>query len=671
MLQSRAPSLRPSSPAVRPLSDRELLALVGAVYVALTLAKLVIAVKLDLFWDEAYYWQGANRLDIGYADKPFMTAFLVRLGTSMFGDTPLGVRACYLAIASVLPFALYWLARPIVGRRDALLAVGASLVLPIGGLLGFLASPEIPMALFAVLGLGAMERAARGAGRGAWLLLGAACALGLATHYRFALFPFALFLFLVLTQRGRALWRQPGLWLAAGIAALGLLPILIFNLRVEFASFQYQILERNPWSFHAKGLLYPYEQALAVTPLYYVALLGTLVYVLRRAWAGGDHGAALAAICSSVYLGVYFVLSPLTDQKHFDVHWPGIGYMPLLLFLPEALRRFAAGGAGMARAARRAFCLLVPLTGAAGVVGVLYYVMANIWPGALAPTVMDRLFRYALVGWSELGAEAVTQLRALETQSGADGGPGRVVVAGQNYIVASELDFAMDGEDGELVFVLDHPWNTRDGVEFQYALWDLDQPALRRAHPGATALVVVEEFQYEIFSRRRVAWRAGLCSVFDDMRYLGEYEFHAGRRHFQFYAGRVRPPAAPAPSAASRPRETCPAIPAVYVNFPKRGGTVSGVTKTWGLVFDSVGVRAVDVVVDGRVAGRAEYHPGVSSSHPWIEDYIDPRVPYVHFGFDWDTTRLAEGPHQFALRLHRDDGSVGEYGRRTVFVVRP
>lgn len=671
MLRSRAPSLRPSYPIVRPLSDEALLWLIGAVFVAITMAKLVIAVKLDLFWDEAYYWQGAHRLDIGYADKPFMTAFLVRLGTSVFGDTPLGVRACYLAIASALPFALYWLARPIVGRRDALLAVGASLVLPIGGLLGFMASPEIPMALFVILGLGAMERAARGAGRGAWLLLGVACGLGLATHYRFALFPFALFLFLVLTQRGRALWRQPGLWLAAAIAALGLLPILIFNVRVGFASFEYQILERNPWSFHAKGLLYPFEQALAVTPLYYAALLGTLVFVLRRAWTGGDRGAELVAICAAVYLGVYFVLSPLTDQEHFDVHWPGIGYAPLLVFLPQALRRFAAGGAGMTRAARRAFCLLVPLTGAAGVVGVLLYIMANIWPGALAPTVMDRLFRYTLVGWSELGAQAVTQLRALKTESGAGGEPGRVVVAAHNYIVASELDFAMGQEDGAQVFVLDHPWNTRDGVEFQYALWDLDQAALRRAYAGATALVVVEEFQYEIFSRPNVAWRAGLCSVFDDMRYLGEYEFHAGRRHFLFYAGRVRPAEAPAPTGAGGPRKTCPAFPAVYVNFPKRGGTVRGTTSTWGLVFDSLGVSAVDVLVDGEVVGRADYHPGISSSHPWIDAYVDPSVPHVHFDYRWDTTGLAEGPHEFALRLRREDGSVKEYSRRTVFVVHP
>lgn len=132
-------------------ADRGVICVVAVLLVLVSIAKLVVAANLDLFWDEAYYWQASSRLDIGYADKPFMTALLVRFGTLMLGDTRLGVRAVYLMIGAAFPFAIYLLARPMVGRRDAVLAAGASLVMPVTALSGVLAFQDVPMLLFTVL----------------------------------------------------------------------------------------------------------------------------------------------------------------------------------------------------------------------------------------------------------------------------------------------------------------------------------------------------------------------------------------------------------------------------------------------------------------------------------------------------------------------------------------
>jgi hypothetical protein len=47
---------------------------------------------IDLYADEAYYWGWAQHFDFGYYSKPPMVAWLIMLGTSLFGDTFVGIK---------------------------------------------------------------------------------------------------------------------------------------------------------------------------------------------------------------------------------------------------------------------------------------------------------------------------------------------------------------------------------------------------------------------------------------------------------------------------------------------------------------------------------------------------------------------------------------------------
>jgi dolichol-phosphate mannosyltransferase len=46
----------------------------------------------ELLPEEAYYWNYSRHLDIGYLDHPPMVAWLIRLGTMVFGQNEFGVR---------------------------------------------------------------------------------------------------------------------------------------------------------------------------------------------------------------------------------------------------------------------------------------------------------------------------------------------------------------------------------------------------------------------------------------------------------------------------------------------------------------------------------------------------------------------------------------------------
>ena len=69
-----------------------------AVVVGLTLVRVWYAREIPLAQDEAHTWQWSRHLAWGYFDQAPMIAWLIKLGTALFGSTELGVRSTALLI---------------------------------------------------------------------------------------------------------------------------------------------------------------------------------------------------------------------------------------------------------------------------------------------------------------------------------------------------------------------------------------------------------------------------------------------------------------------------------------------------------------------------------------------------------------------------------------------
>jgi 4-amino-4-deoxy-L-arabinose transferase-like glycosyltransferase len=54
--------------------------------------RFVFLGSLNLFPEEAYYWNYAQHLDIGYLDHPPMVAWVIWIATSLAGNTEFAVR---------------------------------------------------------------------------------------------------------------------------------------------------------------------------------------------------------------------------------------------------------------------------------------------------------------------------------------------------------------------------------------------------------------------------------------------------------------------------------------------------------------------------------------------------------------------------------------------------
>jgi len=501
----------------------------------LTLTKLVFAHGTPLFPDEAFYWQCARRLGLAFSDHPAQTALWIRAGTELLGTSPLGVRLVFLLAGAALPALVFAAARPAVGARDAWLAAGAALLLPGLALMGALAIPDVPLLFATALGVLAVPRALETGRLGPWALAGLAGALGLAAEYRIFPFGLAVAALLLGTAEGRRALRGPGPWLALAIAGAGLAPTLAFNLAHDFAPIRYQLVERH--GGEAPGVAkHLGQQLLLVTPLLYVALLGTLAVLLARA-RRGDARALRFAILALVPLLFWLAASTFNDDRHTDAHWPLPAYLPLLPFLPGALRGFAARGRwalGLALAA--------PAVAAAATTAALVAVLLP----ATAPSILD-----PFLGWDGLAEELERRL-AREADAPA-------VLLFDNYVAASEAEFELARRAPALLartpwYVVDHRLNRNHGRSLQYRLWGRGEAAFRE-HAGRPALVVIEPDRSKRYEHEPL--RAHLGELVAGLRPAGRLETGppGAVRRFRLLRGRVADarPGSPAPVVGSDP----------------------------------------------------------------------------------------------------------------------
>ena len=507
-------------------------------FAVLLAIKLAIACTLAPFGDEAFYWQESRHLAWGYSDLPPLTAWLIRLGEDVAGHGLFGMRWPFLAIGSALPWLVVAFARRLFGASTMAWQAGLwCLALPLAGSLGVLALPDVPLTVAIMLALLALARAMDGDRWRDWLLLGAALAVCWLAHYRAAMPMLAGLLLCTFSPRGRRQWRRGGFWLALAVAALGLLPLLVSNWRQDGAGLAFQLVQRNPWRFHADALVQPLEQALACTPLLY----GLLLWTAWRCWRRRGEGAPwdVLAWTSLTFIVVYFVAGLFADDLRFRAHWPLPGYLPLLAALPVLWRPLAA------RRGWRLFAGAAFALAALGQLTSLAYLGLAAWPGGARALAGMKAFPRTFVGWRESGAAARTLLRAQPS--------GSVLVA-DNFMLAAELDFQLDGRLP--VYVLDSPLNTFHGRAPQLTVWHRDGAALRADHAGAPMLLAVGEDALRVHDR--AGWLGGLCSRIDDPRPLRRLDLYDGRKRVAFYAGRV-PPDAPVPGPATPvQRDACP-----------------------------------------------------------------------------------------------------------------
>lgn len=579
--------------------------------------KLALAVQLPLFVDEAFYWQEGQHPAWAYSDLPALTAWLARLGVEVFGQHALGLRLPFLLIGAALPWLVVRMAAREFGANTGWQAGLLALLLPLAGSLGLLALPDVPLLLATLLCLDAGLRLLRrvdvlGAGELALGLL-----LGGLTHYRFVAVIAVGFAGLLMLRDGRQALRHRAPWVAVAIGALAWLPLLLWNLRNADAGLRFQLVDRHPWHFGGDGLLLGLLQLLPATPL----LLAAMALAAWRGLREPRPAARYLALCGGGIVLGFLLLGFFADRERVSFHWPLPGFVALLPLLPAAL-------AGWPRGWRVATLA----TAAAGLVLVLgFFLMASV-PAWREQTAGHRLYPANFAGWSAL-AEAVRGERAAMPA-------GTRLLAG-NFKIGAELGFLLDDPR---IAVLDHPLNHHHGRAPQLALWGLQHDGAR----DAPMLLVVAATDVKF--REELAYFQQLCGQVGPLPPPRVLNIDHGRQRFLLFA-----------LPAQRGDGACVTPALANIDAPAAGARVERRFKVsaWAAK-DVVGVRRVEVLLDGRVVATARR----VGANPWVvDDFLqgrsrDPAVPQVQFAAEVDASALPAGTHWLGLRVTGGDSAV-------------
>jgi len=301
-------------------------------------ANLIEAGCTELANDEAYYHMFAQRLAWGYFDHPPVTALLVWLGERLFGGE-LGVRFFFTVLQPLYLWALWRFVRPADAvRRDATLFVMLSASTLLLQLYGFIAVPDGPLLASSAVFLWTFRNFSEGR-RLAWLWMGAAIALMAYSKYHGA-----LVLLFALAANPR-LFARPALSASGAVAAVLLVPHLVWQYHHDWASFIYHLSARN--SVFRPGYVVEFLANMLV--VFNPFLVPIYVQAWRKTRPQSAVGRALKLL-PAAFIG-FFLLSSL--RGYVQPQWVIVSVFGLIYVAFAYVRRhprtrryaMAAGGA--------------------------------------------------------------------------------------------------------------------------------------------------------------------------------------------------------------------------------------------------------------------------------------------------------------------------------------
>jgi dolichol-phosphate mannosyltransferase len=404
---------------------------IGVVALAVAL-RLIYAWRVELMPEEAYYWNYAQHLDIGYLDHPPMVGWLIAAGTAVFGHGEFAVRIGALCCGAVASFFSYRLTREMFDETSGLVAVVLAQTLPFFFLTGFLMTPDAPLMAAWSGTLYFIYRALIKDQARAWWGAGVCLGLGLLSKYTIVLLGFSALLFMVIDPRSRHWFKRAEPYAAVLLAAMIFSPVIAWNAHNDFASFAFQTSRRL--ADRPQFALFKLVGSVLVllTPTGAVAATWAL-------WRGGAGVSGAEAMFEAQQgRGWRFiqvtVLTPLAVFALFSLRhevkldWTGAPWIASLPVLAAGIvQPLHRTGRAIARAWAPTVIAVLLLYGAG-----LFYLTRGI-PGVG----YGRHAELVPVGWRELGRDVTAIADEIARRTGTD----PLIVGMDRYAIASELAF--------------------------------------------------------------------------------------------------------------------------------------------------------------------------------------------------------------------------------------
>ncbi|NLS01585.1 glycosyltransferase family 39 protein [Rhizobium sp. P38BS-XIX] len=405
-----------------------LLASAGAIAYLVVLRLLYLG-QSNLLPEEAYYWNYAQHLDIGYLDHPPMVAWLIWIGTKLFGDHEFGVRIgaflCWFATASFS----YAYGRNLFGKPVAVGCLLLVAVAPFYFSTGFFMMPDAPLTASWAATLYFLERALVGGRQKAWLGAGLALGLGLLSKYTIVLLGPAALLFMLIDPKSRRWFGRMEPYLAAALSIILFSPVIYWNATHQWMSFAFQGSRRVSAAFHFTLPSLIISAAVLITPPGLVAaIIGLKSNLAALRHRTGDRRMLFVLLFTLVPLAVFVVFSLSHENKP---NWTGPLWLAILPSVASVLVRSLERSTDTDRKPRRIWLATIGI--AMSVYAVLFHYVALGFPGVG----YIHNIRTLPVAWNEFG-KAVGDIKA---EIAKDSPKPVVLIGTDKYFLASEMAF--------------------------------------------------------------------------------------------------------------------------------------------------------------------------------------------------------------------------------------
>ncbi|MBI5211867.1 MAG: glycosyltransferase family 39 protein [Nitrospirae bacterium] len=473
---------------------------------------------LDLGPDEAHYWEWSRRLDLSYYSKGPMIAYLIYIGTSIFGDTVFGIRIMAVVFSALSSIYLFKLVNEMYDDRQAkgesqkangnsiaLISAFLLQIIPLFAPFGVIFTIDSPYIFFWILSLylfwKALFEGQRARDKGQWLFLGIVVGLGLLTKYTMAFFYASAFLFLLFSEK-RYLLKTFKPYAALFISLLVFSPVIIWNFQHDWVTIKHTAGQAHV----AEGIKlslktfieFLISQIGIITPILFV-MMCRAIFKLQKS-ERGLRSEFLFWFFAPVI--AFFLLKSI--QGKVQPNWAMTGYITGIIAFARYLVGQRPKGKGQTVIAAIAILLALLVT------VISHYPSLIKLPVKLDPSSRIR-------GWKELGIEVGKVHDSISAK-------GETFIFSDRYQVSSELAFYVKGHPRTYSVNLGRRMN-------QYDLWpDMNSCAakVRQNNGGERSINAVFVTIGDISMPAELAgaferFERKLFQVYDRGRLLREY----------------------------------------------------------------------------------------------------------------------------------------------------
>jgi len=444
--------------------------------------------QLNLVQDESQYWDWTRHMQLTYYSKGPLIACIIKLWTTVFGNTEFGVRFGSVVGSLLTQMVLFWgVAR--MWRRP-IAAIWTLIIynsMPVYLALGILMTTDNPFilcwscALFALYKASiphppGLERDSNESQTKPFILISIFFGIGILAKYTMLGFAGLSVMYGLLLMRRerlpRGFWRKLFLSLTGGVF-LGFLPTLIWNMQNNFVGYKHVLHLIGASGDRASNLLrfdrfLPFlgEQVGMATPWWlafmFIGGFAALWFVFNgkgRNRMNLNH--RQSALLSVFFLPVWLFFFIWSFHAKVLGNWAVISYVSGVMFAGFAFESFWAR-----RGRMRSFWMVLSIV----IFVVLHFQNLVPLPDHLNPT-------HRLKGWTDLGQQVV------ELGKSQFKDPSKVFVLSDEYDMTAALAFYVPGQPRTYCAWIDRRMN-------QYDMWPGPEGKV-----GWDAIYVVKKFK--------------------------------------------------------------------------------------------------------------------------------------------------------------------------------